>query len=77
MTTAPSTASLPDSPLNGYGVFRIEIKAQIRQRQFQAMRAANHELLALYWWLGWAGRGDENPSSPRNHCASSYYFYSK
>jgi len=30
----------------------IEIKTQIRQRQFQAMRSANHELLALYWWLG-------------------------
>ncbi len=36
----------------GYGAFFLEIKAQIRQRQYQAMRAANGELLALYWWLG-------------------------
>jgi predicted nuclease of restriction endonuclease-like (RecB) superfamily len=36
----------------GYGDFLHEIKSQIRQRQHQALRAANHELLALYWWLG-------------------------
>jgi len=36
----------------GYGDFLIEIKQQIRQRQYQALRAANRELLALYWWLG-------------------------
>ncbi|MBG6071582.1 MULTISPECIES: YhcG family protein [unclassified Polaromonas] len=36
----------------GYGDFLVEIKSQIRQRQFQALRAANRELLALYWWLG-------------------------
>ena len=36
----------------GYGAFLIEIKAQIRQRQTQALRAANRELLQLYWWLG-------------------------
>ncbi len=36
----------------GYGDFLDEIKRQIRQRQFQALRAANQELLALYWWLG-------------------------
>lgn len=36
----------------GYGDFLKEIKAQIRQRQYQALRAANKELLALYWWLG-------------------------
>ena len=41
------------SPLpSGYGDFLQEIKAQIRQRQFQALRAANRELLQLYWWLG-------------------------
>ena len=55
--SAPSTigpgksASLPAPPA-GYGDFLLEIKAQIRQRQFQALRAANRELLALYWWLG-------------------------
>jgi predicted nuclease of restriction endonuclease-like (RecB) superfamily len=36
----------------GYGDFLVEIKRQIRQRQFQALRAANRELLELYWWLG-------------------------
>lgn len=42
----------PPAPPAGYGDFLLEIKAQIRQRQFQALRAANRELLALYWWLG-------------------------
>lgn len=36
----------------GYGAFLDEIKTQVRQRQLQALRAANTELLALYWWLG-------------------------
>lgn len=46
----PASAILPLP--NGYGDFLLEIKAQIRQRQFQALRAANRELLQLYWWLG-------------------------
>lgn len=37
---------------SGYGDFLREVKAQIRERQYQALRAANKELLALYWWLG-------------------------
>ena len=45
---APTTSPLP----GGYSDFLLEIKAQIRQRQFQALRAANRELLQLYWWLG-------------------------
>jgi len=36
----------------GYTDFLHEVKAHIRQRQYQALRAANHELLALYWWMG-------------------------
>jgi len=36
----------------GYAAFLVEIKSQIRQRQFQALRVVNHELLDLYWWLG-------------------------
>ncbi|WP_367026871.1 PDDEXK nuclease domain-containing protein [Methylococcus sp. ANG] len=36
----------------GYADFVNEIKQQIRQRQYQALRAANKELLALYWWMG-------------------------
>ena len=39
-------------PPAGYSDFLHEVKAQIRQRQYQALRAANKELLALYWWLG-------------------------
>ena len=44
-------ASIPAPPA-GYGDFLLEIKAQIRQRQFQALRAANRELLALGWGKG-------------------------
>lgn len=39
-------------PPAGYGDFLQEVKTQIRQRQYQALRAANQELLTLYWWLG-------------------------
>ena len=44
--------SLSVVPPAGYGDFLHEVKAQIRQRQYQALRAANKELLILYWWLG-------------------------
>lgn len=37
---------------SGYSDFLREVKALIRERQYQALRAANKELLALYWWLG-------------------------
>ena len=50
-----TTASLPhggSEPPAGYGDFLVEIKAQVRQRQFQALRAANQEMLGFYWWLG-------------------------
>lgn len=40
------------APPSGYGDFLREVKAQIRERQYQALRAANKELLDLYWWLG-------------------------
>jgi predicted nuclease of restriction endonuclease-like (RecB) superfamily len=36
----------------GYSEFLVEIKNQIRRRQFRALQAVNHELLDLYWWLG-------------------------
>lgn len=36
----------------GYADFLLEIKTQIRQRQIQAFRTVNSEMLALYWWLG-------------------------
>ena len=50
-----TTPALPDSGSelpSGYGDFLVEIKAQVRQRQLQALRAANLEMLGFYWWLG-------------------------
>ena len=44
------TSSISPLP-NGYSDFLLEIKVQIRQRQFQALRVANRELLELYWCL--------------------------
>jgi len=38
----------------GYAEFLGALKASIRQRQYQALRAVNHELLALYWDIGQA-----------------------
>jgi predicted nuclease of restriction endonuclease-like (RecB) superfamily len=35
-----------------YAEFLAQLKAQIRKRQVQALRAVNHELLGLYWDLG-------------------------
>ncbi len=37
---------------NDYAGFLVEIKARIRKGQYQALRAANQELLALYWDIG-------------------------
>ena len=51
MSKSSDLENLPTQPA-GYSAFLLEIKTQIRQRQYQAMRAANSELLALYWWLG-------------------------
>ena len=51
VVTLAKTASVA-APLVGYSDFLVEIKGQIRQRQYQALRAANRELLGLYWWLG-------------------------
>jgi len=48
------SSELPMEPMapKGYSDFLMEVKTQIRQRQLQALRAVNSELLALYWWLG-------------------------
>ena len=51
LAPVPGPVSPSHEPPN-YGAFLLEVKAQIRQRQFQALRAANRELLDLYWWLG-------------------------
>jgi len=48
LTTTPCNTAKP----SGYADFLLEVKTQIRQRQLQALRAVNSELLALYWWLG-------------------------
>jgi len=37
---------------NDYAGFLVEIKARIRQAQYQALRAVNKELLSLYWDIG-------------------------
>jgi predicted nuclease of restriction endonuclease-like (RecB) superfamily len=42
----------PSSP--GYPEFLAQLKASIRQRQYQALRAVNRELVALYWEIGQA-----------------------
>jgi len=41
-----------DLSSNDYAAFLTEIKSRIRQGQYQALRAINKELLALYWDLG-------------------------
>lgn len=35
-----------------YAAFLVEIKARIRQAQYQALRAVNAELVRLYWEIG-------------------------
>ena len=39
---------------DNYAEFLGQLKNQIRQRQYQALRAVNHELVGLYWKLGQA-----------------------
>ena len=48
LANALSNAAKP----SGYADFLLEVKTQIRQRQLQALRTVNSEMLALYWWLG-------------------------
>lgn len=43
-----STDAIP----SGYAEFLADIKTQIRRRQYQALRAVNHELVELYWEIG-------------------------
>lgn len=42
-----------------YANFLHEIKKQIRDRQLQAMRSVNRELVELYWAIG----GDDSPET--------------
>lgn len=41
-----------DLVIQGYAEFLADLKAQIRRRQVQALRAVNRELVALYWEIG-------------------------
>lgn len=40
------------SEVADYADFLVQIKTQIRKRQYLALRAVNHELVGLYWDLG-------------------------
>lgn len=44
----------------GYHEFLAQLKRQIRSRQYQALRAVNRELVALYWELGEAIHHKQN-----------------
>jgi predicted nuclease of restriction endonuclease-like (RecB) superfamily len=43
---------MSEIPATDYGDFLVAVKSRIRQAQYQALRAANKELLGLYWDLG-------------------------
>lgn len=43
---------MSDVTVQGYHDFLAQLKSQIRSRQYQALRAVNRELVALYWELG-------------------------
>lgn len=46
--------SLTETGNPGYPEFLAQLKTSIRQRQTQALRAVNRELVALYWEIGQA-----------------------
>lgn len=37
---------------NDYQIFLTSVEERIKQAQYQALKAVNHELVALYWDLG-------------------------
>ncbi len=43
---------MSDLMTNDYKEFLVDIKARIRQRQYQAFRAVNTEMVKLYWEIG-------------------------
>ncbi len=43
---------MSDLDLQGYASFVQDIKRQIRDRQLQALRRVNRELVGLYWDIG-------------------------
>lgn len=52
ITKDPTTSGSGPITPPGYTDFLAVIKKRIRQRQYRALRAVNHELVALYWELG-------------------------
>ncbi|MCL1897856.1 MAG: DUF1016 N-terminal domain-containing protein [Micrococcales bacterium] len=46
-----SDEALPDAP-DGYGEWLADVKRRVRATQFQVARAANTEVLRLYWSIG-------------------------
>lgn len=45
-------AGVSDLMSQGYSDFLAQLKIKIRHRQYQALRAVNSELVALYWEIG-------------------------
>lgn len=43
---------MSDAMNTAYNEFLVDLKSRIRQRQYQALRAVNKELVALYWEIG-------------------------
>lgn len=43
---------MSDIRANEYNEFLVDLKTRIRRRQYQALRAVNKELVALYWEIG-------------------------
>jgi hypothetical protein len=53
MTRSRSTpVSAANLPLAGYGDLLGAVKQRIRGAQYEALRAVNRELVALYWDIG-------------------------
>jgi len=45
-------SDVPDPQLTGYGERLKDVKARVRETQFRAARAANGEVIRLYWSIG-------------------------
>lgn len=52
MARKTSASKSPITPDSDYTALLGEVKSRIRQGQYAALRAVNHELIALYWDIG-------------------------
>src|SRR5512147_2650034 len=52
MSSTEPEAAAPEPARLDYARFLIEVKARIRRGQYQALRAANLQLVQLYWDIG-------------------------